>query len=172
MLESYFQRNVQYALLCSVRFNLFTIDNFDYAAPPNKSLFEGIALRPQHYDIEMPQKGVRSDMVYTIYADYLSYTILTPEVIRSTTLLEVTIIKFVHQTPDERLHYSVRNAKNSSVVYVNKENSFTLEHCYRHNNRIPFLKRLIKKIRCHTDNLCSGIPYSGVAIHLEIEMVI
>ena len=32
-------------------------------------MFEGIALRPQHYDIEMPQKGVRSDMVYTIYAD-------------------------------------------------------------------------------------------------------
>ena len=69
MLESYFQRNVQYALLCSVRFNLFTIDNFDYAAPPNKSLFEGIALQPQQYDIEMPQMGVRSDMVYTTYAD-------------------------------------------------------------------------------------------------------
>ena len=69
MLESYFQRNVQYALLCSACFNLFTIDNFDYAVPPNKSLFEGIALRPQYYDIEMPQKGVRSDVVYTIYAD-------------------------------------------------------------------------------------------------------
>ena len=97
--------------------------------------------------------------------------ILTHEVIRSSTLLEVTIIKIVHQTPDGGLYYSVRNGKNSSVVYVNKENSFALEHCYRHNKRIPFLKRLIKKIKCHTDDLYSGIPYSGVAIHLEIEMV-
>ena len=152
MLESYFQRNVQYALLCSVRFNLFTIDNFDYAAPPSKSLFEGIALRPQQLSIT-------------------TASILTHEVIRSSTLLEVTIIKIVHQTPDGRLYYSVRNCKNSSVVYVNKENSFALEHCYRHNKRIPFLKRLIKKINCHTDNLYSGIPYSDVAIHLEIEMV-
>ena len=97
--------------------------------------------------------------------------ILTHEVIRSSTLLEVTIIKIVHQTPDRGLYYSVRNGKNSSVVYVNKENSFALEHCYRHNKRIPFLKTLIKKIKCHTDDLYSGIPYSGVAIHLEIEMV-
>ena len=85
--------------------------------------------------------------------------ILTQEEIRSSTLLKVTNIKIVQQTPDRRLYYNVRNGKNYSVVHVNKENSFTLEHYYRQNKRSPFLKRLIVKIKCHTDNLYC--PYIG-----------
>ena len=42
--------------------------------------------------------------------------ILTQEEIRSSTLLKVTNIKIVHQTPDRRLYYNVRNGKNYSVV--------------------------------------------------------
>ena len=86
-------------------------------------------------------------------------SILTQEVIRSSTLLTVTNIKIVHQTPDGRLYYNVRNGKRFSVVHVNKENSFISEHYYRQNKSKPFLKRLIGKIKCHTDNLYC--PYIG-----------
>ena len=89
--------------------------------------------------------------------------ILTQKVIRSSTLLTVTNIKIVHQTPDGRLYYNVRNGKRFSVVHVNKENSFISEHYYRQNKSKPFLKRLIGKIKCHADNLycpCIGFFYS------------
>ena len=86
-------------------------------------------------------------------------SISTQEVIRSSNLLTVTNIKIVHQTPDGRLYYNVRNGKNFSVLHVNKENSSISEHYYRQNKSKPFLKRLIGKIKCHTDNLYC--PYIG-----------
>ena len=85
--------------------------------------------------------------------------ILTQKVIRSSTLLTVTNIKIVHQTPDGRLYYNVRNGKRFSVVHVNKENSFISEQYYRQNKSKPFLKSLISKIKCHTNNL--HCPYIG-----------
>ena len=85
--------------------------------------------------------------------------ILTQKVIRSSTLLTVTNMKIVHQTPDGRLYYNVRNGKRFSVVHVNKENSFISEQYYRQNKSKPFLKSLISKIKCHTNNL--HCPYIG-----------
>ena len=78
---------------------------------------------------------------------------------------KVTNIKIVHMTPDGRLYYNIRIGKNYSVVYVNKENSFTLERYYWQNKSNPFLKRLIVKIKCHTNNLYC--PYIGVCYSLS-----
>ena len=78
---------------------------------------------------------------------------------------KVTNIKIFNQTPDGRLYYNVRNEKNYSVVYVNKENLFTLERYDRQNKSNPFLKRLIVKIKCHTDNMYC--PYIGVCYPLD-----
>ena len=78
---------------------------------------------------------------------------------------KVTNIKIVHMTSDGRLYYNIRIGKNYSVVYVNKENSFTLERYYWQNKSNPFLKRLIVKIKCHTNNLYC--PYIGVCYSLS-----
>ena len=117
-------------------FTLVMIDNFDYATPTAESLFQSIVLQPQHYEIETPQKVLRSDMFYTIKADLFNKTIASDngaylnsrskkkQHFIETNKRKVTNKKIVHQTPDERLSYNVRNEKNYSVVYVNKENSF------------------------------------------------
>ena len=156
-------------------FTLVTTDNFDYATSTAESLFERIFLRPQHYKTEALQKGVRRDMFYTIKADlfnettaddngvYLNSRSNKKQYAIETNEGKVTNIKTVHQTPDGRLYYNVRNGKNYSVAYVNKENFFTLERYYRQNKSNQFLKRLIVTIKCHTDNLyCSyiGVPHS------------
>ena len=120
-------------------FTLVMIDNFDYATPTAESLFQRIVLWPQHYEIETPQKGVRSDMFHTIKADLFNETIASDsgaylnsrskkkQYFIETNKRKVTNKKIVHQTPDERLSYNVRNEEDYSVVYVNKENSFILE---------------------------------------------
>ena len=75
-------------------------------------------------------------MFYTIKADLFNKTIASDngaylnsrskkkQHFIETNKRKVTNKKIVHQTPDERLSYNVRNEKNYSVVYVNKENSF------------------------------------------------
>ena len=84
-------------------FILATIDNFDYATPTAKSLLERTVLQPRHYEIETLQKGVRSNMFYTIKSSYLfnfnetiamtMAPILIQEVIRRSTLLKQTKAK-------------------------------------------------------------------------------
>ena len=101
--------------------------------------------------MEVSQKNVRSHTLYTIKGDFFNEATanksgVTQKVIRSSTLLTVTNIKIVHQTPDGKLYYNVRNGKRFSVVHVNKENSFISEHYYRQNKSKPFLKRLIGRI--------------------------
>ena len=157
-------------------FTLVTIDNFDYATPTSESLFERIVLQPRHYQMETPQKGVRSDMFYTIKPDlfneataddngaYLNSRSNKKQNFIETNEGKVTNIKIVHQTPDGRLYYNFRNGKKYSVVYGNKENSFTLERSYKQNKSNPFLKRLLVKIKCHTDSLYC--PYIGVCYSL------
>ena len=144
-------------------FTLVMIDNFDYATPTAEFLFERIFLQPQHYETETPQNGMRSDMFYTIKADsfnkttandngtYLNSRSNNKQYFIETNEGKVANIKIVYQTPD--------------VVYVNKENSFTLECYYRQNKSNPFLKRLSVKIKCHTDNLYC--PYIGVCYSLN-----
>ena len=122
--------------------------------------------------METPQKGVRSDMFYTIITDLFSETTaddngayVNSRSNKKQYFIEknkgkVTNIKIVHQAPDGRLYNNVRNGKNYSLVYVNKENSFTLERYCRQNKSNPFLRKLIVKIKCHTDNLYC--PYIGV----------
>ena len=148
------------------------IDNFDYATLTAESLFDWIVLQPQDYEKETPQKGVRSDMFYTIKADlfnetttddngtYLNSRSNKKQYFIETNEGKITSTRIAHQTIDGRLYYNVRNGKNYSVVYVNKENSFTLERYYRQNRSNPFLKRLTVKIKYHTDNLYC--PYIGV----------
>ena len=97
-------------------------------------------------------------------------SILTQEVIRSSTLLTVTNKKIVHQTPDGRLYYNVRNGKNFSVLHVNKENSSISEHYYRQNKSKPFLKRLIGKIKAILTIFI--VPILVFSIHLAGEIVI
>ena len=80
-------------------FILATIDNFDYATPNGKSLFERTVLQPRYYEIETLQKGVRSNMFYTIKSYLFNFNekiamtmapILIQEVIRRSTLLKQT----------------------------------------------------------------------------------
>ena len=104
-------------------FTLVTIDNFDYATPAAESLFERIALRPRQYEMETPQKGVRSDMFYTIKADLFNETTtddngayLNSRSNRKQCFIEtnegkVTNIKIVHQKSDGKLYYNIRIGK-------------------------------------------------------------
>ena len=80
-------------------FILATIDNFDYATPNAKSLFERTVLQPRHYEIETLQKGVRSNMLHTIKSYLFNFNetiamtmapILIQEVRRRSTLLKQT----------------------------------------------------------------------------------
>ena len=109
--------------------NLVTIDNFDYATPTAESLFEKIVLRPRHYEMETPQKGVRSDMFYTIITDLFSETTADDngayvnsrsnkkQYFIETNKGKVTNIKIVHQAPDkkcqkwEKLFFSIRQQR-------------------------------------------------------------
>ena len=96
-------------------FTLVIIDNFDYATPTVESLFKRIVLRPRHYEMETPLKGVRSDMFYTIKTDLFSETTADDngaylnsrsnkkQYFIETNEGKVTNIKIVHQAPDRRL---------------------------------------------------------------------
>ena len=80
-------------------FILATIDNFDYATPTAKSMFERIVLQSRHYEIETLQKGVRSNIFFTVKSYLFNFNetpaikmapILIQEVIRRSTLLKQT----------------------------------------------------------------------------------
>ena len=89
--------------------------------------------------MEASQRNVRNDMVYTITGDFFNETTADKNGV------------YLNSRSNKKQYFT--------VVQVNKENSFISEHYYRQNKSKPFLKRLIGKIKCHTDNFCC--PYIG-----------
>ena len=165
-MESYLQWKVWYPLICSVYFTSVTIDNFDYASPTAESLFERIVLRSWHCEMEASQRNVRSDMVYPIKGDFFNEATTDKNGVylnsRSNKKQYFTD-SYQHKDcpPNTWWKALLRCQKWEKVfcIHVNKENSFISEHYYRQNKSKPFLKRLIGKIKCHTDNLYC--PYIG-----------
>ena len=159
-------------MLCSFH---FSHDNFDYATPTAEFLFETIVLRPRHYEMETPQKGVRSDIFYTINtylfieitADgaYLHSRSNKRQYFIETNKGKVTNIKIVHQTPDGRTLLQCQKWEKILCSIRQQRKLFHSRALLQQNKSNPFLKILIVKIKCYTDNMY--YPYIGVCYSLS-----